>query len=104
MDEHARCLGEMVTFLNLMMTEPDIARLVMLDSSKWNVIEAGLNACRKTINSISLKEGEETFVEQARIVRRFSCRRYGFDEKGQADNYERRIEICERAYKILTEK
>ncbi len=100
---------EMVTFLNLMMTEPDIARLpVMLDSSKWNVIEAGLKCLqgKAIVNSISLKEGEETFVEQARIVRRFGAAVVvmAFDEKGQADNYERRIEICERAYKILTEK
>ncbi len=100
---------EMVTFLNLMMTEPDIAKLpVMIDSSKWNVLEAGLKCLqgKAIVNSISLKEGEEAFVEQAKIVRRFGAAVVvmAFDEKGQADNLERRIEICERAYKILTGK
>ncbi len=99
---------EMVTFLNLMMAEPDIAKLpVMIDSSKWNVIEAGLKCLqgKAIVNSISLKEGEEAFIEQARIVRRFGAAVVvmAFDEKGQADNLERRVEICKRAYEILTE-
>ncbi|MBW6537459.1 MAG: methionine synthase, partial [Mariniphaga sp.] len=100
---------EMVTFLNLMMAEPDIAKLpVMVDSSKWNVIEAGLKCLqgKAIVNSISLKEGEEKFIEQARTIKRFGAAVVvmAFDETGQADSYERRIEICERAYKILTEK
>ncbi len=100
---------EMVIFLNLMMAEPDIARLpVMIDSSKWKVIEAGLKCLqgKAIVNSISLKEGEEQFIEQAKIVKRFGAAVVvmAFDETGQADSYERRIEICERAYKILTEK
>ncbi len=100
---------EMVTFLNLMMAEPDIAKLpVMVDSSKWNVIEAGLKCLqgKAIVNSISMKEGEESFIEQAKTVKRFGASAVimAFDEKGQADSYERRIEICERAYKILTEK
>ncbi|WP_372949517.1 methionine synthase [Mariniphaga sp.] len=100
---------EMVTFLNLMMAEPDIAKLpVMVDSSKWTVIEAGLKCLqgKAIVNSISLKEGEEIFIEQARTIKRFGAAVVvmAFDETGQADSYERRIEICERAYKILTEK
>jgi 5-methyltetrahydrofolate--homocysteine methyltransferase len=100
---------EMVIFLNLMMAEPDIARLpVMIDSSKWKVIEAGLKCLqgKAIVNSISMKEGEEQFIEQAKIVKRFGAAVVvmAFDETGQADSYERRIEICERAYKILTEK
>jgi len=100
---------EMVTFLNLLMAEPDIARLpVMIDSSRWEVIEAGLKCVQgKTIvNSISLKEGDATFRDQA-----LKAKRYGaavvvmaFDEKGQADTLERRKEICTRAYRILTEE
>jgi 5-methyltetrahydrofolate--homocysteine methyltransferase len=97
----------MVTFLNLIAAEPDIARVpVMVDSSKWSVIEAGLKclAGKGIVNSISMKEGEGPFLEQAR-----KCLRYGaavvvmaFDEQGQADTAARKIEICERAYKLLT--
>lgn len=100
---------EMVTFLNLMMAEPDIAKLpVMIDSSKWTVIEAGLKCLqgKAIVNSISMKEGEEAFIEQARTVKRFGAAVVvmAFDEVGQADSYERRIEICQRAYKLLTEE
>ncbi|MBN2636452.1 MAG: methionine synthase [Prolixibacteraceae bacterium] len=100
---------EMVTFLNLMMAEPDIAKLpVMIDSSKWKVIEAGLKCLqgKAIVNSISLKEGEEAFIQQAKTIKRFGAAVIvmAFDEKGQADNLERRKEICSRAYKILTEK
>ncbi len=97
----------MVTFLNLIAAEPDIARVpVMVDSSKWSVIEAGLKclAGKGIVNSISMKEGEAAFLEQARL-----CLRYGaavvvmaFDEIGQADTAARKIEICERAYRLLT--
>lgn len=100
---------EMVTFLNLLMAEPDIAKLpVMIDSSKWKVIEAGLKCLqgKAIVNSISLKEGEEVFIQQARQLKRYGAAVVvmAFDEKGQADNLERRKEICTRAYKILTEK
>ncbi|MCQ2250897.1 MAG: methionine synthase [Bacteroidales bacterium] len=100
---------EMVTFLNLMVSEPDIARLpIMIDSSKWNVIEAGLKCLqdKAIVNSISLKEGEEKFLSHARVIKKFGAATVvmAFDEKGQADTYERRIEICSRAYKLLTEK
>ncbi|MDB4582167.1 methionine synthase [Draconibacterium sp.] len=100
---------EMVTFLNLIMAEPDIARLpVMIDSSKWKVIEAGLKCLqgKAIVNSISLKEGEEAFIQQAKTIKRFGAAVIvmAFDEVGQADNLERRKEICSRAYKILTEK
>ena len=100
---------EMVRFLNLLMAEPDIAKLpVMIDSSKWKVIEAGLKCLqgKAIVNSISLKEGEETFVQQAKVIKRFGAAVVimAFDEVGQADNFERRKEICSRAYKILTEK
>jgi len=98
----------MVEFLNLIAAEPDIARVpVMIDSSQWSIIEAGLKCVqgKAIVNSISLKEGEEQFVDRAR-----ACRRYGaavivmaFDEQGQADSYERKIGICERSYRILTE-
>lgn len=99
----------MTTFLNMIASEPDISKVpVMIDSSKWSVIEAGLKCVQGKciVNSISLKEGEEKFIEQARLVRKYGAAVIvmAFDEKGQADNYERRIEICERAYKILTEK
>ena len=100
---------EMVTFLNMIAGEPDIARVpVMIDSSKWEVITAGLQCVqgKPIVNSISLKEGEEVFVSHAR-----DCMRYGaavvvmcFDEQGQATTYERRIEIASRAYRILTEQ
>ncbi|QGY44752.1 methionine synthase [Maribellus comscasis] len=100
---------EMVIFLNLLMAEPDIAKLpVMIDSSKWKVIEAGLKCLqgKAIVNSISLKEGEESFIYQARTIKKYGAAVIvmAFDEKGQADNLERRIEICSRAYKILTEK
>ncbi|WP_026999644.1 methionine synthase [Eisenibacter elegans] len=96
----------MTTFLNLMAAEPEIARLpVMIDSSKWTVIEAGLKCIqgKGIVNSISLKEGEEKFKEQARLVRRYGAAVVvmAFDEQGQADSYERRLEICKRAYDIL---
>jgi 5-methyltetrahydrofolate--homocysteine methyltransferase len=99
----------MKTFLNLIASEPDIARVpIMIDSSKWSVIETGLKCVqgKSIVNSISLKEGEEKFIEQASLVRKYGAAVIvmAFDEKGQADNYERRIEICQRAYKILTEK
>ncbi len=96
----------MVTFLNLIAAEPDIARVpIMIDSSKWSVIEAGLKCVqgKAIVNSISLKEGEEKFRESAKLVKRYGAAVVvmAFDEQGQADSYERRIEICERAYKIL---
>ena len=98
----------MVKFLNLIASEPDIARVpVMIDSSKWEIIEAGLKCIqgKGVVNSISLKEGEEEFIRQAKIIKRYGAAVIvmAFDEKGQADNYERRIEICERSYQILTE-
>ena len=100
---------EMVTFLNLMMAEPDIARLpVMIDSSRWEVLEAGLKCIqgKAIVNSISLKEGEELFRAHALTIRRFGAAAVvmAFDEQGQADTLERRKEICGRAYRILTEE
>ena len=100
---------EMVRFLNLLMAEPDIAKLpVMIDSSKWKVIEAGLKCLqgKAIVNSISLKEGEEVFIQQAKTIKRYGAAVIvmAFDEKGQADSLPRRIEISSRAYKILTEK
>jgi 5-methyltetrahydrofolate--homocysteine methyltransferase len=99
----------MARFLNLIASEPDIARVpIMIDSSKWSVIEAGLRCVqgKSIVNSISMKEGEAEFLRQARL-----CRRYGaavivmaFDEQGQADTYERKTEICARAYRLLTER
>lgn len=99
----------MTTFLNLIGSEPDIAKVpLMIDSSKWEVIEAGLKCVqgKAIVNSISLKEGEERFKELANTVLRYGAAVVvmAFDEKGQADNFERRIEICQRAYKILTEE
>jgi 5-methyltetrahydrofolate--homocysteine methyltransferase len=99
----------MTRFLHLVMAEPDIARVpVMIDSSKWEIIEAGLKCVQGkcVVNSISMKGGEEEFIRQAKIVKRFGAAVIVmlFDEVGQADNYQRRIEIAERAYKILTEK
>ncbi|MBC8110693.1 MAG: dihydropteroate synthase, partial [Verrucomicrobia bacterium] len=96
----------MTTFLNLIASEPDISRVpIMIDSSKWEVIEAGLKCVqgKAIVNSISMKEGEEKFKEYARKVLRYGAATVvmAFDEKGQADSYERRIEICERAYNIL---
>ncbi len=100
---------EMVTFLNLMGAEPDIARLpVMIDSSKWEVLEAGLKCVqgKPVVNSISLKEGEEQFLQQALAIKEYGAMVVvmAFDEKGQADSYERRLEICQRAYNLLTQK
>lgn len=99
----------MVQFLNLIASEPDICKVpVMIDSSKWSVIEAGLKRVqgKAIVNSISLKEGEEKFIAQARLVKKYGAAMVvmAFDEKGQADSFERRIEICGRAYKLLTEK
>jgi len=99
----------MVTFLNLIASEPDVSRLpIMIDSSKWSVIEAGLQCVqgKAIVNSISLKEGEEAFIEQAELVRAYGAAVIimAFDEKGQADTVERKVEICKRCYKILTEK
>ena len=102
-------VAAMTRFLNLIASEPDIARVpIMIDSSKWSVIEAGLKCVqgKSIVNSISMKEGEAEFLRQARL-----CRRYGaavivmaFDEKGQADTYERKVEICQRAYDLLVEQ
>jgi 5-methyltetrahydrofolate--homocysteine methyltransferase len=97
----------MTTFLNLVASEPNIARVpVMIDSSKWSVIEAGLKCVqgKGIVNSISLKEGEEKFKHQAKLVRRYGAAVVvmAFDERGQADSYERKIEVCERSYRILT--
>ena len=99
----------MVTFLNLMAAEPDIARIpVMVDSSKWTVIESGLKCLqgKGIVNSISMKEGEAEFLRQARLVRRYGAAVVvmAFDEVGQADTVERKVEICSRAYKLLTEE
>jgi 5-methyltetrahydrofolate--homocysteine methyltransferase len=99
----------MVRFLNLMASEPEISRIpVMVDSSKWEVIEAGLKCLqgKSIVNSISLKAGEEEFLRQAKLVKRYGAATVvmAFDEVGQADTYQRRIDICKRAYDILTEK
>ncbi|MCW8911556.1 MAG: methionine synthase, partial [Gammaproteobacteria bacterium] len=99
----------MVTFLNLIASEPDISRVpIMLDSSKWNIIEAGLKCIqgKGIVNSISLKEGEEKFIQQAKLLRSYGAAAIvmAFDEVGQADTKARKIEICTRAYKILTEQ
>ncbi|NIV18690.1 MAG: methionine synthase [Woeseiaceae bacterium] len=99
----------MVTFLNLIAAEPDVARLpIMIDSSKWSVIEAGLRCVqgKAIVNSISLKEGEAAFIEQAELVRAYGAAVIvmAFDEKGQADNVERKVEICKRSYDILVNK
>jgi 5-methyltetrahydrofolate--homocysteine methyltransferase len=99
----------MVRFLHLVASEPDIAKIpVMIDSSKWSVIEAGLKCVqgKPVVNSISLKEGEESFLEQARKIKQYGAAMVvmAFDEKGQADSFERRKAICQRAYSLLTEK
>jgi methionine synthase (B12-dependent) (EC 2.1.1.13) len=96
-------------FLNLIASEPDISRVpIMIDSSKWEVIEAGLQCLqgKGIVNSISLKVGVEEFKRQATLIRRYGAATVvmAFDEQGQADNYERRIEICERAYRILVDE
>ncbi len=99
----------MTTFLNLIATEPDIARVpIMVDSSKWSVMEAGLKCIqgKGIVNSISLKEGEEVFKHHARLIHRYGAAVVvmAFDEKGQADTIERKVEICTRSYRILTEE
>ena len=96
-------------FLNLMAAEPDIAKIpVMVDSSKWDIIEAGLQCLqgKGVVNSISLKEGEADFIQKAKLIQQYGAAVIimAFDEQGQADNLDRRIEICERAYRILTEQ
>ncbi len=98
----------MVRFLNLIAAEPDIAKVpIMIDSSKWEILEAGLKCIqgKGIVNSISIKEGEENFIKQAKLIRRYGAAVIvmAFDEKGQADTMARKIEICQRAYKILTE-
>src|SRR6478752_224637 len=99
----------MTKFLNLIAAEPDIARVpVMIDSSKWEIIEAGLKVIqgKGVVNSISLKEGKEAFIHHAKLIKRYGAAVIvmAFDEKGQADNYERRIEICKRSYDILVDE
>ncbi len=99
----------MVRYLNLLASEPDVARVpFMIDSSKWEIIEAGLKCVqgKAIVNSISLKEGEEKFIEQARKIKMYGAAVVvmAFDEKGQADTYERRIEICKKSYDVLVEK
>ena len=99
----------MVRFLNLMASEPDIARVpIMIDSSKWEVIEAGLRCVqgKGIVNSISMKEGVAAFKHQAQLIKRYGAAAVvmAFDEKGQADTYERKVTICERAYRILVEE
>src|SRR5690348_2177140 len=102
-------VAAMTRFLNLIAAEPDIARVpVMIDSSKWTVLEAGLKCIqgKGIVNSISLKEGEAKFLEQARLIKRYGAAMVvmAFDETGQADTAERKVEICTRSYKLLTEK
>ncbi|MEX2656349.1 MAG: methionine synthase [Balneolales bacterium] len=99
----------MTTFMNLIMAEPDIAKVpIMVDSSKWTVIEAGLKCLqgKAIVNSLSLKEGEDAFLDKARKVRDYGAAIVvmAFDENGQADSYERRIEICERTYRLLVDQ
>ena len=101
--------GAMVTFLNLIASEPDISRVpVMIDSSKWSVIEAGLKCVqgKSIVNSISLKDGEGDFLRQARLVRRYGASAVvmAFDEQGQADTADRKFEICARSYRLLAEE
>ncbi len=99
----------MTKFLNLIASEPDISRVpIMIDSSKWEIIEAGLKVAqgKSVVNSISLKEGEANFIQQAKLVKRYGAAVIvmAFDENGQADSYERRIEICKRSYDVLVDK
>ncbi len=99
----------MVRFLNLIASEPDISRVpIMIDSSKWSVIEAGLRCIqgKGIVNSISMKEGVEGFKQQAQLIKRYGAAAVimAFDEKGQADTYQRKIEICERAYRVLVDE
>ncbi|MDP5040775.1 MAG: dihydropteroate synthase, partial [Paraglaciecola sp.] len=94
----------MVRFLNLIASEPDISRVpIMIDSSKWSIIEAGLKCVqgKSIVNSISLKEGEENFLHQAKLIKRYGAATVvmAFDEVGQADTEDRKFEICERSYK-----
>ncbi len=100
---------EMTAFLNMIASDPEISRVpIMIDSSKWSVIEAGLKCTqgKSIVNSISLKEGEEQFIKQAQLVRKYGAAVIvmAFDEQGQADNFEKKIQICERAYNILTKQ
>src|SRR5881296_3605137 len=102
-------VAAMTRFLNLIASEPDIARVpIMIDSSKWSVIEAGLKCVqgKAVVNSISLKNGEEEFLRQAQLIRRYGAAVIvmAFDEQGQADNFQRKIDICARAYKLLTKR
>ncbi|MCB0507486.1 MAG: dihydropteroate synthase, partial [Bacteroidetes bacterium] len=99
----------MVKFLNLIASEPDIAKIpIMIDSSKWEIIEAGLKCVqgKSIVNSISLKGGEDEFIRQAKLIKKYGAATVvmAFDEDGQADSYERRIEICKRSYDILVNK
>lgn len=99
----------MVKYLNLLAAEPDIARIpIMIDSSKWEIIEAGLQCVQGkcVVNSISLKEGEEEFIDHAKKIKRYGAATVvmAFDEQGQADSYERRVEICKRSYDVLVNK
>lgn len=99
----------MTKFLNLIAAEPDISRVpIMIDSSKWHIIEAGLKVVqgKSVVNSISLKEGEEQFIHHAKLIKRYGAAAIimAFDETGQADNYDRRVEICQRSYDILVDK
>src|SRR5437763_5317380 len=99
----------MSEFLNLIASEPDIAKVpLMIDSSKWSVLEAGLKCTqgKSVVNSISLKEGEAKFREEARLIRRYGAAVVvmAFDERGQADTVARKVDICTRSYKLLTEK
>ncbi|MEO1254829.1 MAG: dihydropteroate synthase, partial [Bacteroidota bacterium] len=99
----------MIKFLNLIASEPEIARIpLMIDSSKWEIIEAGLQCVqgKSVVNSISLKGGEDEFILQAEKIKRYGAAVVvmAFDEKGQADSYERRVEICERSYRILVDQ
>ena len=101
--------ASMTRFLHLIGSEPEIARVpIMIDSSKWSVIEAGLKCVqgKAVVNSISLKNGEEEFLRQARLVRRYGAAVIvmAFDETGQADSLQRRIDVCARAYELLTER
>ncbi|CAD0001376.1 MULTISPECIES: methionine synthase [Flavobacterium] len=102
-------VNAMTKFLNLIAAEPDISRVpIMIDSSKWEIIEAGLKVVqgKSVVNSISLKEGEENFIHHAKLIKRYGAAAIimAFDEVGQADNYDRRVEICQRSYDILVNK
>src|SRR5439155_152614 len=102
-------VAAMTRFVNLVASEPDIAKVpILVDSSKWEVLEAGLRCWqgKGVVNSISLKEGEEKFLQQARLIRRYGAAVVvmAFDERGQADTFERRIAVAQRAYDLLTQK